>query len=264
MSSGYLMESDLEADRLEDKTDAEETRRQLLRIGIEPGQTVLDAGGGTGAVARVMANLVGTSGRAVCLDRSVERLAAGRSLAQREGITNLSFVAGDITSPPFERVFDVVWARFVLEYLREPVVAVRALSRALRSGGKLVVGDVDGHGLFLSPMTRTIEDGLGKLFRALSGRFDPFAGRKLYGYLLEAGLEDLEVHVVPYHLYAGVAPEDALSNWTTKFRVVRDAVIPEFANARAYDEFVAEYLAHLRSSETFQYSCLILAEGRVP
>ncbi len=262
MKSQYLMESALEAERLEEKTDADETRRQLLRIGLEPGHVVLDAGGGTGAVARVMAELVGPTGRAVCLDRSVERLAVGEILAEREGLKNLTFVAGDVTDPPFEPVFDVVWARFVVEYLPDPVAAIRALAGVLRPGGKVVVGDVDGHGLFLSPMTDTLQDGLERLFQGLRGRFDPFTGRKLFGYLHEAGLEQVKVHVIPYHLYDGTAPEGDMSNWTTKFDVVRAAVLSHFPSPQAYDDFVAEYLAHMRSSETFLYSCLILAEGR--
>ena len=50
----YLMESAFEPERLEKKTDPAETRRQLLLVGVEPGQRVLDAGGGTGAVSRVI------------------------------------------------------------------------------------------------------------------------------------------------------------------------------------------------------------------
>jgi len=262
MTLDYLMESDREAARLEEKTDADETRRQLELVGIAPGQTVLDAGGATGAVSRVMAEIVGHTGRVICFDGAPKRLRAGKALAESCGIDNLSFVAGDIHDPPFDPIFDLVWARFVLEYQPEPRTAIRALARVLREGGKLVLGDVDGHGQFLSPMSGTLRDGLKTLSHALDGRFDPFLGRKLFGYLLEAGLHDLKVHVIPYHLYAGSAPETAISNWETKFQVVRDVVLSHFPSPRAYDEFVAEYLAHLRAPDTFLYSCLILAEAR--
>ena len=50
----YLMESPEEADRLEAKTDAALSERLLRQAGLTTGMRVLDAGAGTGAVARVM------------------------------------------------------------------------------------------------------------------------------------------------------------------------------------------------------------------
>jgi hypothetical protein len=99
------------------------------------------------------------------------------------------------------------------------------------------------------------------LFQGLAGQFDPYAGRKLFGYLTQAGLADVKVEIVPYHVYAGSAPEAAMSNWTQKFEVVRQVVLPQFASATAYDRFVAEFLDHLRAPDTFTYSSLIYAVG---
>ena len=57
--SRYLMEHSGEGDRLERKTDAAASRHQLLRAGLKESMTALDAGAGTGAVGRVMADIVG-------------------------------------------------------------------------------------------------------------------------------------------------------------------------------------------------------------
>lgn len=257
----YLMESALEPERLEKKTDPAETRRQLLLVGVEPGQRVLDAGGGTGAVSRVISEVVGPTGRVVCLDQSADRLSVGASLARTQGCTNLEFVLGDLLDPGMRGEFDLVWSRFVLEYLPDPVPAIRALAATLRPGGKLVAGDLDGHALFLHPMSDTLHSGLDAVFRGLAGKFDPYAGRKLYGYLRAAGLSRVQVHLMPYQVYAGAAPEGAMHNWETKFAVIRRDVIDQFASERAYDSFVTEFLDHLRSPDTFLYSTLILAEG---
>jgi ubiquinone/menaquinone biosynthesis C-methylase UbiE len=258
----YLMEAEGEAERLEEKTDAAETRRQLGLVGVRPGQAVLDAGGGTGAVSRVISEIVGPTGRVVCLDRSEQRLEVGSRLAQEQGCTNLTFHRGDILDPRLDDRFDLIWARFVLEYLPDPVAAVHSLTRLLRPGGKLVVGDVDGHGLFLDPLSDTLHRGLDTLFRALEGQFDPFTGRKLFRYLLTAGLEEVAVQVVPYHVYAGSAPASALRNWSAKFATIRRRVEPAFTGDPSYGAFVHEFLTHLRSPDTLLYSCLILAEGR--
>lgn len=260
--SSYLMEDPREAERLEDKTDPDETRRHLNLVGVCQGQRVLDAGGGTGAVSRVISEAVGPAGSVVCFDRSGDRLAAGVAIAARSTHhANLEFVEGDLFHPPFGEEFDLVWSRFVLEYLPEPVRAVRSLASTLKPGGRIVVGDCDGHALFLHPMSASLDAGLQALFRGLGSSFDPYAGRKLFGYLREAGFADVGVQIVPYHVYAGAAPEAAMSNWRQKFEVVRDSVLPEFPSELVYDRFVAEFLAHLSAPDTFMYSSLIYAMG---
>ena len=52
--SSYLMENPAEASRLEAKTDPAVTERLLSWAGVAAGMRALDAGAGTGAVARVM------------------------------------------------------------------------------------------------------------------------------------------------------------------------------------------------------------------
>src|SRR5262245_61364747 len=116
----YLMDNVREAERLELKTDEAETRAQLALVGLQRGMHALDAGAGSGAVARTMAQEVGPSGRVVALDGSNERLEAGRHLAQEAGL-NVEFVCGDLLKPPFPPAsFDFVWSRFTFEYLSNP------------------------------------------------------------------------------------------------------------------------------------------------
>jgi SAM-dependent methyltransferase len=259
MTSAYLMESQSEAQRLELKTDADETRRQLALTGLRAGMRALDAGAGTGAVARVMAEAVGSKGSVVAFDGSAERLAAG---AQASSATNLSFVAGDLYAPALpEGSFDFIWCRFVFEYLAEPDRALSQLQRLLKPGGKLVVGDLDGNTVFHHPMPPEVESGLARLMRALEGRFDPFAGRKLFHRFRRAGLADVRVHMLPYHLYAGTAPERDMLNWEAKFRTVREAGARAFGSHEAYDRFGARFLEMLRDPDAFTYSTLFLVEG---
>src|SRR5258706_7568583 len=96
MTTGYLMESADESERLEDKTDAERVRSRLAQVGLEEGMVALDAGCGTGAIARVMAERVGPRGRVVGFDASEERLAYGRKLVQERGGSNLTFERRDL------------------------------------------------------------------------------------------------------------------------------------------------------------------------
>jgi len=254
------MESDDEAARLELKTNAEESRAQLLMVGLEPGMRVLDAGAGTGAVARVMASLVGPDGAVTALDQSEDRLTLGRK--QAEGIRNLRFVAGDIYDPPLsDDCFDLVFSRFVFEYLREPERALERLLRLVKPGGKLVVSDLDGQGLRHFPIDPEFQAKLLLVRDALTPHLDPYVGRKLFHLFRSAGVTSTRVHVLPYAVFAGAAPKTALENWRQKFSTTRAVLEPVLGGPTEYDTFASEFLAMLRSPDTFSYSTLICVEG---
>jgi len=259
-SPSYLMEHLGEGRRLEQKTSDEDTIAQLRLVGLPQGAVGLDAGSGTGAVARVMADFVGPAGAVYALDASDDRIAEGRKLAAT--CEHLTFVQGDLLAPPFEPgFFDFVWCRFVLQHLPQPEPAVKSLVSLVKPGGKLVLGDLDGHGLRHYPISDRLEANLAKLEPGLKGRQDPFMGRKLYHLCFSAGLSDIETHVLPYHMYAGAAPASAIENWRTKLEVARPAMEPVLGSSSDYDAFVLEFLDLLGDPGTFTYSSLILVVG---
>ncbi len=262
------MENPQEAERLESKTDARLALDQLELVGLSPGMKVLDAGSGTGAVARAIAGRVGSQGRVVALDGSVERSVTGAALARSSRAANdaslgaLSFVVGDVTAPPLRPgSFDLVWSRFLFGYLRDPDAALASLVSLARPGGKVVVGEVDGHGLFHWPMPSGVTRGLARFEQALQGLFDPYAGRKLYHRFRKAGLEQVKVYIQPYHVLADAVTETQLFNWRLKIQTLRPVGVKAFGSAEAYDAFAAEYLAMLQDPEALTYSVLFLVEG---
>lgn len=259
----YLMESGKEATRLENKTLEAQTVRQMELIGLRAGMSVLDAGAGTGAVARTIARLVGPNGRVVAFDQSEERLRHGRALA--EGIENLSFVQGDLHHIALRsNQFDLVWSRFVFEYLQEPEPVLKQLAEVTKPGGRVVIGDLDGNGLFHFPIAAHMSQQLESLQQALKGAFDPLAGRKLYNLLRRSGFTDIRTHVVPYHVYAGKADQAALENWQQKFATIRKVAVQAFPTEDTYDRFVEEFMAMLTDPDVFTYSILIIVEGTPP
>jgi len=225
----------------------------------------LDAGAGTGAVARVMAQLVGPEGHVTALDISEPRLSFGRGLAEAQGITNLEFCQDDLYAPTARAgSFDFVWCRFVFEYLDDPDRALASLIRLARPGGVVVVGDIDGNGLFGDPLPESLRAGIDRLRSILEPRFDFFAGRKLFGRFARAGLRQIQVHFLPFELYAGAMPERELPNWRDKLGTIRQLVLQPFGGAEAYDRFAEEYLAFLRDPQTLSYSVLFLVQGTRP
>lgn len=259
----YVMESNAEASRLEKKTDPGETEKQLRLAGIAPGMRTLDAGAGTGAVARVMGRLVGSNGAVTAMDASGDRLNYGKMIAEKEGPKNIKFTIGNIMSPPFPvESFDFIWCRFVFEYLSRPDAAMNSLLDLLAHGGTLVIGDLDGNGVFHDGIDPETEKTLHQVINGFKDSFDPYAGRKLYQRFFRRRLRDIKVHCLPYHLYAGSIPENHLDNWKGKFETIRAHAVSELGSVERYDHFVENFLNFLKSPDTFTYSILFLVTGK--
>ena len=124
-------------DAMEARLAAPLTRRMLELAQLKPGMRVLDLATGRGEPAIPAAHVVGPGGRVVGVDPSDRMLAMARERADDEGITNLELVAADAASIELTG-FDVVFARWGLMYMAEPVKALKAAAHALVPGGVIV------------------------------------------------------------------------------------------------------------------------------
>jgi ubiquinone/menaquinone biosynthesis C-methylase UbiE len=119
------------------------TRALLCDAGIAPGMHVLDVGSGVGDVSMLAAECVGPTGSVLGVEQSPAYVAAARRRAAARNLTNLEFIEGDLFEVVPERSFDLVVGRFVLEWLPDPIRAVRHLATRVRPGGALVFQDYD-------------------------------------------------------------------------------------------------------------------------
>jgi ubiquinone/menaquinone biosynthesis C-methylase UbiE len=83
----------------------------------------------------LLARLVGSSGEVVAIERDARSINRARSRASQRGLRNVTFVQSDITQFSSDASFDAVVGRFVLQFLPDPVAALRFLSQRVRPGG---------------------------------------------------------------------------------------------------------------------------------
>ena len=119
-------------------------REKMLRFAeLQPGESVLDIGCGTGSLAIAAKRQVGAAGAVCGLDASPEMLARAEKKARRLGV-EVSFQNGLAQSLPFGAAqFDVVLSTVMLHHLpkssrREMAGEVR---RVLKPGGRMLVID---------------------------------------------------------------------------------------------------------------------------
>jgi SAM-dependent methyltransferase len=115
-------------------------RQTVARIGLRPGDRVLDACCGTGASALPAAHAVGAAGHVLGLDLAEPALALARAKAQAQGLANVEFRTADVehTGLPSES-FDAVVCVFGVFFLPDIAAAITGLWRLVRPGGVLAI-----------------------------------------------------------------------------------------------------------------------------
>ena len=119
-------------------------RERLLEPAhLEPSESVLDIGCGTGTLAIAAKRRVGASGVVCGIDPSPEMIARAKRKARRAQAT-VEFEIATAQSLPFsDSRFDVVTSTVMLHHLRRAarVEAVVEARRVLRPGGRLLIVD---------------------------------------------------------------------------------------------------------------------------
>ena len=112
----------------------------LDRVELAPGARVLDVAAGSALLGRALAH---RAAEVVAVDITPEMLVKGREAAQRDGITNITFVEGAAEALPFEDgSFDLVVTRFSLHHITEPQRVVNEMARVARGRGRILVIDM--------------------------------------------------------------------------------------------------------------------------
>lgn len=264
---GYLMDSEDESVRLDIKTDPEAVKRQAKWCGIRPGMRVLDAGCGSGITTSILHDVTQPGGTVVGVDYSEDRIRYAREHYKKNG--GIEFHLRDLTGA-FDGIgqFDIIWVRFVLEYFRvESRDIVKNLSALLKPGGYICLLDLDHNCLNHYDLPPQMMDLLHRLMARLDDEhnFDTYAGRKLYSYLYDLGLEDIQMDLVPHHLFYGEADDKDIFNWTKKIEMAAAKLSDLFDDYPGGSQaFFEECERFLHDPRRFTYTSLILCKGRKP
>jgi arsenite methyltransferase len=110
---------------------------------IEPGDTVLDLGSGSGMDSFLAALATGPSGRVIGVDMTDKQLAKAERLAREAGFANAEFRHAYIERPPVDdATVDCVISNGVINLSPDKPAVFAAAARALRPGGRLALADI--------------------------------------------------------------------------------------------------------------------------
>lgn len=164
-------------------------RDAIAALDLKSGDQVLDVGCGTGDDVRLIAELVGSTGRVVGLDPSETMIAEARRRGEERPV---EFRQGDIYHLPFnDNSFNATRADRVFQHLTDPVAGLAEMRRVTGPGGSVSVLDPDYETLVLDVPNRV-------LFRKIRNHYldtnvGRYSGSQLYRLFHQAGLTEIRV-----------------------------------------------------------------------
>lgn len=110
---------------------------------LQTGERVVDVGSGAGIDSLIAARMVGPGGRVVGVDMTPIMIEKARAAAAEAGLENVEFhqsYAEELPAP--DGWADVVISNGVLNLMPDKAAVLGEMSRALKPGGRLQVGDI--------------------------------------------------------------------------------------------------------------------------
>ena len=141
-SMDYFDKIATEWDNMRSEFFSEQVRNVAYELAeVEEGFTAADIGAGTGFVSE---GLLERGLKVIAVDQSEKMLIFLRN--KFSSYTNLQCVQGDGEHLPLEdNQVDYVFANMFLHHVESPILAIKEMVRILKSGGKLVITDLDEH-----------------------------------------------------------------------------------------------------------------------
>jgi ubiquinone/menaquinone biosynthesis C-methylase UbiE len=240
---------------------------------VPDGSAVLDVGSGFRILPFELAANVAVRVEGVDLEPAfVEHAVTLEARLADQGLfvrgSQLGFSVGDACDLEFaDRSFDLVFMREVVQFVPEPVTAMREIYRVLRNGGFACVGDTNDQLRITWPPPRPA---LARLVAAVSEvqhsrGGDRQSGRKLTSYLRAAGFEINSLVVLPEAQHRLIRSDDAERVLVIEqLKSERSRVLAaDVIDAQRFDADLAE-LEHEGPFEEFRLNARIIALAHRP
>jgi ubiquinone/menaquinone biosynthesis C-methylase UbiE len=258
----YAIHSDEECERLELQARLANIQGHLRHLPIAPNARVLDAGCGSGAMSRLIARSFPRT-EIVAVDVRQEYLDYAEALTRAEGIRNITFRKVDIFSLPFpDGSFDIVWSKYLLQWLNEPKLALAELKRITKPGGFVVSCDMVGvtvdHFPIQPDFNRRVCDVIGALA-------DCEIGRKVAPFMIALGFRDVRVRIETDTIFTVIGSIDPERRWNCEklLQSARPQLAQIVGSELAADQFIERLMAHYDDPMTCSYAALYFTRGRV-
>jgi ubiquinone/menaquinone biosynthesis C-methylase UbiE len=262
-SRPYAIHSDSECDRLEKQALLAGLHNHLRHVPVPKAARILDAGCGSGAMARCFASHYADAS-VLGVDIREDYLAYARQLANDDGLRNVEFNRGSVFDLRLaDASFDVVWSKYVMQWINEPEKAVAEFRRVTKPGGVVVCCNFDGFAVTHYPEDAELQPQILTVFPRL---VDVYIGRKTAPIFYACGLTDISVNFEPDALFTTIGSVDPerRENWVVQLAAARPHIAKILGGDEAAREFSEAFIRYYDRADTSSYTALYFIRGRVP
>ena len=232
------------------------------RVGVSPGDSVVEIGCGPRGCLDLLAALVGSTGKVVGVERSDEAVSRARQHVADQRLENVEVRVGDGRNTGLHRdAFDLVTSRLVLVNVPQPEELVAEAVAITKPGGVVAYHEAVWPTTFDPPLDAW--DRLYSIFHAYAdgNGIDLFIGRRVPRLLREHGLVDVQARPLTHLYQIGDARRTLMLEFANNLsdRFVADNLV----DADELDELKAALKGHLDNPDTLVISSLyVQAWGR--
>ncbi len=215
------------------------------KAGITVGKRVLDVGAGPGYATIDLAEIVGSSGEVVAVERSENFIRAMQQATRARSFTNVRIHQLDLLTDEFpEGDYDFAWCRWVMSFVNDPRL-IEKLGDALHKGSRVIFHEYGHyktwHFFPRLPNQEQFREHVIATWRESGGEPD---GAVPLATLLPAN--GFNIHSVTPHLFC-VRPTDYMWQWPATFI---ETYLPRLIEMGRIDqEFADKVRADLTSAE---------------
>lgn len=259
----YAIDSDNEAERLERQAELAGIEDHLKQVPLDGVGRILDVGCGSGSMTRALARAL-PEAEVVGVDLRDEYLTPARELAAEAGLENIEFVEGDAFSLPFEAGgFDLVWNKYLLQWLHDPRAALVEMKRVTRPGGQVICCTFDGFMLEHFPPDAAVQAFVDKVMPDVC---DSYAGRKVAPIMQGLGFDEIDVAFEPDRLFniVGRIDGELLRNLEVQWRAAFPYVVKIWGDEDEAARLVDRLMGYFQREDTASACALYFVRGRVP
>ena len=168
--------------------------RTLAALGLRQGESILDAGCGTGLLLEQEALAVGAKGRAEGVDSSADMLAHAE--ARCAALTQVKLQQTSVDSLPFDAAsFDALSCTQTLLYVDRLEQALDEYRRVLKTGGRIAIIETDWGGAILNSPNIALTQAIFNSWSDVVA--NPYLPRRLTPLLRAAGFGAIRVEAIP-------------------------------------------------------------------
>jgi ubiquinone/menaquinone biosynthesis C-methylase UbiE len=255
MCADYVLDSANECERLERQAVLDGLERHLRHLPKRSRVRVLDAGCGSGAMARLMASSH-PDWDVVGVDFNSNYVAYARGRGRAASLANLSFEQGDLRALNFANAsFDVIWSRFVLYFLPSPDDALREFRRVLHAGGEVVVALHNFPNMIDHPEDADLRN---RRTRAFSSILDGYLPQKLPSILSKCGFRDVSVEIELDRIYSAIGPigAEGRRNYAEVLQAGMEPISQSLGSQAEAERLIADLSVYLDRPDTYTYNLL--------